>query len=140
MYQQPPPPQKSGSKIAGVMYILGSVFQLSTLLFGLIVATAGSIMSAAIDDYQSFATYLWAVCVILPLTGMIFGFLGGVFALMGRNFMISLVGGIPGMVAGIASGIIVYGGKMACNWIGLLAFIFFLIGVIMVFMAKKNFK
>ncbi len=50
------------------------------------------------------------------------------------------LGGILGMVAGIASGIIVYAGVMAYNWIGLLGFILFLIGVIMVFVQKKNFS
>jgi hypothetical protein len=142
MYPPPmyPPQQKSGSKIAGIMYILGGVFLLITLIFGIIVATAGSIMGSVIDDYQSFATYLWAVCVVLPLVGMIFGFLGAVFAFQGKKFTIALVGGILGMVAGIASGIIVYGGNVGYNWLGLLAFIFFLIGVIMVFTAKKNFN
>jgi len=88
----------------------GRLLLLIDMLFGVIVATAGSIMGAVIDDYQSYAAYLWVVCVILPLIGMIFGFLGAVFAFKGEKFTIVLVGGILGLVAGIASGIIVYAG------------------------------
>ncbi len=122
------------------MFILGGIMLLIDLIFGIIVATAGSVMGAVIEDFESFAAYLWVVCVILPLIGMIFGFLGAVFAFQGKKFTITLVGGILGMVAGIASGIIVYAGVMAYNWIGLLGFILFLIGVIMVFVQKKNFS
>lgn len=135
-----PPPQKSVSKVVGIMYILGGILLLIDMLFGVIVATAGSIMGAVIDDYQSYAAYLWVVCVILPLIGMIFGFLGAVFAFQGKKFTMVLLGGIMGLVAGIASGIIVYAGIVGYNWIGLLAFIFFMIGVIMAFVQKKNFS
>jgi hypothetical protein len=126
--------------MAGIMYILGSILLLITLIFGVIVATVGSIMGSALKDYQSVAAYLWGVCVILPLIGMIFGFLGAVFAFQGKKFTIAMVGGILGIVAGLLSGIIVIGGAVGYNVIGLLAFIFFLIGVIMLFMGKKNFR
>ncbi len=135
-----PPPQKPGSKVGGIMYVLGGILLLIDMIFGVMVATAGSIMGSVVKDYQTVATYLWAVCVILPLIGMIFGFLGAVFAFQGKKFTITLVGGILGMVAGIASGIIVIAGVVGYNFIGLLAFIFFLIGVIMVFVGKKNFS
>lgn len=141
--QMPPPPmappQPTGSKIAGIMYILGGVFLLITLIFGIIVATAGSVMGAVIEDFQSFAMYLWGVCVIMPLIGMIFGFLGAVFCFQGKNFTVAMVGGILGIVAGLVSGILFYGGAVGYNFLGLLAFVFFLIGLIMQMVAKKNF-
>jgi hypothetical protein len=136
-----PAPKKSGAGTgAAVMYILGAVLLFITLAFGAIVATAGSIMGSAIKDYQSFAAYLWGVCVIMPLVGAIFGILGTVFIFQRKKFGIAMIGGILGIVAGILSGILVYAGNVGYNPIGLMAFIFFMIGVLLLFMVKKEFQ
>jgi len=137
----PVPPQKSGAgKGAAIMYILGALHLLITLGLGAMVASVGSAMGAEIKDYASVAAYLWGVCVVLPLIGMIFGFLGAVFIFQRKKFTIAMVGGILGLVAGIASGILVIGGIPLFNWMGILAFIFFLLGIVMLFVAKKDFQ
>jgi len=107
---------------------------------GTMVASVGSAMGAEIKDFASVAAYLWGVCVVLPLIGMIFGFLGAVFIFQRKKFTIAMVGGILGLVAGIASGILVVGGIPLFNWMGILAFIFFLLGIVMLFVAKKDFQ
>ena len=122
------------------MYILGSIFLLITMGLGSMVAAAGSAMGAEIEDFQAIAAYLWGVCVVLPLIGMIFGFLGTVFIFQRKNFTLAMVGGVLGVVAGIVSGILVVAGIPLFNPIGILAFIFFLIGIILLFVAKKDFQ
>jgi hypothetical protein len=144
MYPPPqaPPPQKSGmGTVAGVMYILGAVFLLITLIGGILAAALGSIIGGAMDsdEVSKFAAYIWGVCVVMPLIGMIFGILGAVFVFQRKKFTIAMVGGVLGLVAGILSGILVYGGVVAPNYVSILAFIFFLIGLIMQMTVKKEF-
>lgn len=146
----PPPPmpapakQKSGAGTgAAIMYILGAILLLVNLAWGALLASA---LGAAGDagalpkEAKDAVGYIWGVCVILPLIGMIFGFLGTVFIFQRKKFNIAMVGGILGLVAGILSGLIFIGGIMLPNMIGLLAFIFFMIGVILLFVAKKDFS
>lgn len=145
MPMPPPPPmpekKKSGAGTgAAILYILGAIILFITLGLGALVATAGTVLGAAISDYQSLAAYLWTVCVVLPLLGAVFGILGAVFVLQRKKFSIALVGGILGLVAGIASGILVYGGNVGYNPFGLIAFIFFLIGLLLLMMVKKEFN
>jgi preprotein translocase subunit SecG len=136
----PPQRQKSGAGTgAAVMYILGAIFLLITMGLGAMVAAAGSALGTEIEDFAAIAAYLWGVCVALPLIGMIFGFLGMAFIFQRKNFNMAMIGGILGLVAGIVSGILVIKGIPLFNPIGLLAFIFFLIGIILLFVAKKDF-
>ena len=138
-----PPPKKSGMGTgAAVMYILGAIFLLINLAWGAMILGAisasntGALPKAANDAIS----YLWGVCVVMPLIGMIFGFLGTVFIFQRKKFMIAMVGGILGLLAGILSGLLFIVGVMIPNPVGLLAFIFFLIGLIMLMMVKKEFS
>ena len=137
-----PPPTKSGmGTVSGVMYILGAVFLIITLIGGILAAAVGSIIGGALnsDEVNKVVAYIWGVCVALPLLGLIFGILGAIFVFKRRNFMVAMVGGILGMVAGILSGVLFIGGDVSMNYVSILAFIFFLIGLLMQVMVKKEF-
>lgn len=138
----PPPPQKSGmGTVAGVMYILGAVFLIITLIGGILVAAVGTMVGGVLEssEVDQYVAYLWGVCVVLPLLGMIFGILGAVFVFQRKKFTIAMVGGVMGMVAGILSGVLIVGPIVVPNWVSILAFIFFLIGLIMQMVVKKEF-
>lgn len=138
----PPPPQKSGmGTVSGVMYILGAIFLLITLIGGIMAAALGSIIGGAIEssEVDKYVAYIWGVCVVMPLLGMIFGFLGAMFVFQRKKFTIAMVGGIIGLVAGILSGVLMVGPIVVPNYVSILAFIFFLIGLIMQMVVKKEF-
>ncbi|MBM4250152.1 MAG: hypothetical protein FJ149_12170 [Euryarchaeota archaeon] len=142
MMMPPPPPKSGAGTAAAVMYILGALFLLITMALGAMILSAVA-ASGATDQLpkgaQDILGYLWGVCVILPLIGMIFGFVGCVFIFQRKKFGVAMVGGVLGLIAGILSGLLFITGIVLPNIWGLLAFIFFLIGVILLFVAKKDF-
>jgi hypothetical protein len=137
-----PPEQKSTLNTVGaVMNILGAVFLFINVGWGASLLAVISAASGAVGglpaDANAYIGYLWTVCVILPLVGAIFAILAAVFMFKKTKWTLALVGGILGLVGGIASGILMVGPIMLPNPVGLLAFIFCLIGVIGAGVSKK---
>ena len=145
----PPPQEKSGFlTVGGVMNILGAVFLFIEMGYAASVLSWISTLSNASSSMMgsplpssatNYLAYLWGVCVILPLIGAIFAILGAVFMFKATKWGLAIAGGVLGMVAGIASGVVFVGTVTIPNPIGILAFIFCLIGVIAAAVCKKDF-
>ena len=141
MMMMPPQEKSTLNTVGAVMNILGAVFLFINVGWGASLLAAINAASGAVGGLPSSANsyigYLWAVCVILPMLGAIFGILAAVFMFKKTKWALALVGGIMGMVAGIASGVLMVGPFMVTNPVGILAFIFCLIGVIGAGVSKK---
>jgi hypothetical protein len=147
-YMQPPDEKAGLLTAGGVMYILGAVFLFICAGYAgsmlSIIASMTSSMSSITgsplpSSAANYMAYLWGVCVILPLIGAIFAILGAVFMFKKTKWAVVMVGGLLGVVAGLAAGIIVVGPSVIPNPIGIIGFVFCLIGLICALAGKSSF-
>lgn len=134
----PPSPTQSREKskkrlpkIGGVMFILGAIFALASLGVGALVIISG--INEKLSTYAQFAIF------VAPIFAMLYGVIGGIFAIKIKKLMVIIVSGIFGMIFALMAGLLKIGDVIIPQPISLIAVCQFLVGVVLVAIGRKEF-